>query len=267
MRDFLRSEFFIQNQGRMRVITSFLLSVCLTCLILGFLWDFMANRPLKKPSAEFTSAPSSDQGIRKKGNIVRLMMRQRNSTPKKSTSTFQAKAISDIVAPEPDFKLKVAELNPPVTPTEAKGINLRGDLDFSVFKMGNFSTRLHRAGAKQGFITVSLLWDNYNDLDLHCIGPNREEIFFSNRKGKIGELDVDMNAAHERSREPVENLYFPRRISGRYQVCVNHYSNKGGKDPTSFTVLIRVEGRREMRLKGQISSGQPKQEIYAVNIR
>tara|TARA_A100001015_G_scaffold88707_1_gene98674 strand:+ start:59 stop:409 length:351 start_codon:yes stop_codon:yes gene_type:complete len=99
------------------------------------------------------------------------------------------------------------------------------------------------------------------------MGPNREEIFYSNRKGKIGELDVDMNAAHERSREPVENLYFPRRISGRYQVCVNHYSNKGGKDPTSFTVLIRVEGRREMRLKGQISSGQPKQEIYAVNIR
>ena len=42
-------------------------------------------------------------------------------------------------------------------------------------------------------MTVSLMWDNYNDLDLHCTGPNREEIFYDNRKGKIGELDVDMN--------------------------------------------------------------------------
>jgi uncharacterized protein YfaP (DUF2135 family) len=111
------------------------------------------------------------------------------------------------------------------------------------------------------------MWDNYNDLDLHCIGPNREEIFYKNRKGKFGELDVDMNAGSQRSREPVENLYFPNRVSGRYQVRVNHYSNKGGKDPTPFTVLIRVEGRKEIRLRGKISAGQPKKEIYAVNIR
>jgi hypothetical protein len=267
MQQILRSQFFIRNQERIRVISSFMLSLFFTFLILACLWNIVASRTHKKPGAEFTSEPSSDQGVRKKEHIVRLMMRQRASTPKKSTSTFQAKAISDIVAPEPEFNLEVTDLAPAVTPTEAKGFSLRGDLDFSVFKMGNFNTRLRRAGAKRGFITVSLMWDNYNDLDLHCIGPNREEIFYKNRKGKFGELDVDMNAGSQRSREPVENLYFPNRVSGRYQVRVNHYSNKGGKDPTPFTVLIRVEGRKEIRLRGKISAGQPKKEIYAVNIR
>ena len=56
-------------------------------------------------------------------------------------------------------------------------------------------------------------------------------------------------------------------MSGRYKVHVNHYSNKGDRDPTRFVVLVRVEGRKPMRFKGQISAGQPKQEIYAVNIR
>ena len=76
-----------------------------------------------------------------------------------------------------------------------------------------------------------------------------------------------MNAANQRSREPVENLYFPQRVSGRYKVHVNHYSNKGDRDPTRFVVLVRVEGRKPMRFNGQISAGQPKQVIYEVIIR
>ena len=196
------------------------------------------------------------------------MMRQKVSTPTKSKSTFRARAISDIVAPEPDFNMEVAQIAPAVTPTPPQDFNIGRNLDFSVFKSGNFLSRLSRAGAKSGFITVSLMWDNYNDLDLHCTGPNREEIFYKNRKGKLGELDVDMNAGNQRSREPVENLYFPQRMSGRYKVtCDHHYSNKGDRDPTRFVVLVRVEGRKPMRFNGQISAGQPKQEIYAVNIR
>ena len=230
----------------------------------GTLVTFPVNR--KKTGGEFTSFPSIDKGNRKQEHTVRLMMRQKKSTPTKSKSTFRAKAISDIVAPEPDFKMEVAQIAPAVTPSPPQDFSMGRRLDFSVFKSGNFMSRLSRAGAKSGFITVSLMWDNYNDLDLHCTGPNREEIFYNNRKGKIGELDVDMNAANQRSREPVENLYFPQRVSGRYKVHVNHYSNKGDRDPTRFVVLVRVEEETH-EIQWPDKHGQPKQEIYAVNIR
>ena len=264
---FFNSVFFIRYQHRIRMASSLALSILLTFCLLALLWDIVSSKPEKKPGGEFTSFPSIDKGNRKQEHTVRLMMRQKKSTPTKSKSTFRAKAISDIVAPEPDFKMEVAQIAPAVTPSPPQDFSMGRRLDFSVFKSGNFMSRLSRAGAKSGFITVSLMWDNYNDLDLHCTGPNREEIFYNNRKGKIGELDVDMNAANQRSREPVENLYFPQRVSGRYKVHVNHYSNKGDRDPTRFVVLVRVEGRKPMRFNGQISAGQPKQEIYAVNIR
>ena len=52
-------------------------------------------------------------------------------------------------------------------------------------------------------------------------------------------------------------------MKGKYQIHVNHYSNKGGKDPTYFQVLVRIEGQKPMKFKGAISAGEPKKEIYA----
>ena len=83
----------------------------------------------------------------------------------------------------------------------------------------------------------------------------------------LGELDVDMNAGSQRTTKPVENLYFPSKVLGRYSVSVNHFANKGGKDPTEFVVLIREQGKAAKRIKGEISSGNPKKEIFAVHIR
>src|SRR5262245_30225615 len=69
-----------------------------------------------------------------------------------------------------------------------------------------FARRLTREGAKDGDIEISLLWHNLNDLDLHCIDPNGDEVYFRNKRVRSGgELDVDMNAGGRISREPVEN--------------------------------------------------------------
>ena len=78
--------------------------------------------------------------------------------------------------------------------------------------------RLEKAGAKQGHVTFSLIWYNRNDLDLHCrySGPDgKEHIWFSRKKGRHGELDVDMNA-NPTTREPVENLYYAKPPKGIY---------------------------------------------------
>ena len=126
-----------------------------------------------------------------------------------------------------------------------------------------FAERLAREGAKTGDVQVSLIWNNYNDLDLHVVCPSGERIFFDNRNSKCGgELDVDMNVKPA-SRKPVENVYWAgnKAPRGTYKVYIHHYAkhNKGfrsNKDPTEFKILVNMEGSKQ-EFKGEISNGEP----------
>lgn len=133
-----------------------------------------------------------------------------------------------------------------------------------------FRNRLQREGAKTGDVQVSLIWNNYNDLDLHVVCPSGEEICFKHKKSRCGgELDVDMNVFPS-SETPVENIYWPPNgaPSGRYQVFVNHYKNHGRSgcaDPTPFKVAVSVGGMVE-EFNNSISHGNPKKLIYEFDL-
>eukprot|EP01043_Picozoa_sp_COSAG02_P071976 COSAG02_NODE_13376_length_1402_cov_0.997698_1_plen_106_part_00 len=74
---------------------------------------------------------------------------------------------------------------------------------------GEMGERLRLAGARVGRLTCSLLWNNTDDLDLHCVTPFDEHIHWNNKKGKQcgGHLDVDMNASDRNlSSTPIENM-------------------------------------------------------------
>lgn len=107
--------------------------------------------------------------------------------------------------------------------------------------------RLGEVSAKGGDIQISLFWKNFNDLDLHCIDPGGEEIWFSNKRSSRtgGELDVDQNAQPPYNASPVENIFWPvgGAPPGQYKISVVHYAPHGGKDPTAFTVRTVVRGR------------------------
>lgn len=116
----------------------------------------------------------------------------------------------------------------------------RGDVTDSIRE------RVKAAGGNvTGEFLARLSWFNYDDLDLSLSTPNGLEISFLNRKVGHGCLDVDMNAGGGKTRQPVENIYFPRISQmplGRYQLEVNQFSQRETRDP-GFVVELEVQGQ------------------------
>ena len=106
--------------------------------------------------------------------------------------------------------------------------------------------RLGEAGARGGDLQFSLFWRNINDLDLHCIDPAGEEIYFQNKVSSRtgGELDVDQNAHQPYNNSPVENIYWPfgAAPAGIYRIYVVFYAERVGGG-TPFTVRTVVRGK------------------------
>ncbi len=121
--------------------------------------------------------------------------------------------------------------------------------------------RLAREGAKTSEVQVSLMWDNYNDLDIHVLCPSGERIHGGNKISECGgELDVDANVRPE-TKKPVENIVWPdfKAPPGSYKVYVHHYkkhNKRRSKDPTKFRVVCNAGGQIT-HYEGQLSSGDP----------
>jgi uncharacterized protein YfaP (DUF2135 family) len=127
--------------------------------------------------------------------------------------------------------------------------------------MSELQARLAREGAKSSDVQISLMWNNYNDLDLHVVCPSGERIHGGNKISQcLGELDVDANVRGE-TRKPVENVVWPegKAPAGRYQVYVHHYKKhdkRRSKDPTKFQVIVNGGGDLQ-EFNGELSSGDP----------
>jgi uncharacterized protein YfaP (DUF2135 family) len=127
--------------------------------------------------------------------------------------------------------------------------------------MAELKARLEREGAQSSDVQISLMWNNYNDLDLHVVCPSGERIHGGNKTSACGgELDVDANVRAE-TRKPVENVFWEegKAPAGTYQVYVHHYKKhdkRRSKDPTKFQVIVNQGG--DMReYNGELSAGEP----------
>ena len=111
--------------------------------------------------------------------------------------------------------------------------------------------RLAKYGAKTGDVQVSILWDDYNDIDLWVYVENaqynyKNYISWTNRSDNFnGMLDVDCNVMPV-TRQPVENVFWPKGSSppGNYTVYVQRYKQwETKKYSTKVEVRILFDGK------------------------
>lgn len=96
-------------------------------------------------------------------------------------------------------------------------------------------------GARTGKITVSTMWNRYDDVDLHILAPEDAHIYYSNKTAGGGRLDVDANAGGQRILDPVENIYFDNPKNGHYKVWLKQYADRSD-DSASYIVRVNIDG-------------------------
>ena len=127
---------------------------------------------------------------------------------------------------------------PPVAMVKSKAANF-------IKKIGpiNNNRKLEKvkrkAGAKTGLLTITLMWNTLDDLDIHVACPDGTDIYFGNKQSCGGRLDVDMNASNPKL-DPIENVFWAQHPpAGVYKVYINNFCKRsklaGG---TPFEIFI-----------------------------
>lgn len=103
------------------------------------------------------------------------------------------------------------------------------------------------AGGKvDGVLRFSIMWADGNqddsDLDAHCIEPNQNRIYFSQKHSPYtnGQLDVDIQ--HPHGKLAVENITYPsltKMKDGKYEMIIHQYNSRGSK---GFKAEIEFNG-------------------------
>ena len=89
-----------------------------------------------------------------------------------------------------------------------------------------------------GDIKITLTWDNYSDIDLHCVDPSGYHIYYADKVSTTGGfLDYDNVVAYG-----PENIYFSPAVEGAYHVYLHYYAEKNGVNSVNYKVAIYNNG-------------------------
>lgn len=89
-----------------------------------------------------------------------------------------------------------------------------------------------------GDIKITLTWDNYADIDLHCVDPSGYHIYYADKQSTTGGfLDYDNTEAYG-----PENIYFNPAPEGQYNVYLHYYAENNGVSSVNYKVVIFREG-------------------------
>ncbi|MBL8974933.1 MAG: hypothetical protein JNK56_30325 [Myxococcales bacterium] len=213
----------------------------------SFLWRPQAAKPAEPGGVFGHLTPKAKPATGK------LALPQQTMTWEKFARTVlpDALTIEAQVPPVSDrFMALVTAANaeaPPILQWDAEGARNPVSWYYHAGIDAEMKRRVEGAGGQYEGVDIraSLLWNNRNDLDLHVITPQREHIYFGNKRSNCaGWLDVDMNVRGETT-TPVENIRWARGAArrGRYRVYVQNYRfHEPSQLPTPFKVEVEISG-------------------------
>jgi hypothetical protein len=133
--------------------------------------------------------------------------------------------------------------------------------------------RLGQNDAHVGNIEITLMWHDYNDLDLYCIDSQDILIWARNRRSPTGgELDLDMNSGLgglvNKSQRPIEHIYWRdgRVPLGHYKVYVVKAQDFENGRASEFVVDVKVGDKRYTSPTRRIQGVWEKQLVYEFDV-
>lgn len=100
-----------------------------------------------------------------------------------------------------------------------------------------------------GDVQLLLSWNNYNDLDLACIDPEGNSVWYKNKRVPSGGfLEIDMNVEPNESQTPIENIYWQQGSApnGTYEVYLWLYSqHEPNINETPYKITVKYGGKTE----------------------
>lgn len=114
-----------------------------------------------------------------------------------------------------------------------------------------------------GDVQILLSWNNYNDLDLVCVDPNNERVWFETKSvSSGGKLEIDMNVSYPDSETPIENIYWPTggAPNGTYSVYLIYYKKHTNINETPYKITVKYGDKTEEFV------GKIKQEDNTISI-
>lgn len=120
-----------------------------------------------------------------------------------------------------------------------------------------------------GDVQILLSWSNYNDLDIACIDPNGDKVWFEKKNiPSGGHLDIDMNAGEPLRRDPIENIYWPTggAPKGEYKVILTYYARHDNSQlVTPYKIKIKY-GDETKTFTGELTEEKQEVAIYSFTI-
>lgn len=194
-------------------------------------------------------------------NVFDDLMKETKTIPKKfshlteiDAETFVKEILPTAESVEAYFENKhIPNLVSLIAPTNPNTKTMfKWNNNFSWAYNGNITDsmkqRVKAAGGNiDGVLRFSIQWnendDNRNDFDAHCIEPNRNRIYFAEKRNHQtgGFLDVDIQIPNGVA---VENITWPsldKMQPGIYKFMVHNYCHRGGR--SGFCAEIEFEGQ------------------------
>lgn len=116
-------------------------------------------------------------------------------------------------------------------------------------------------------IRCSIIWEGENDLDLHCITPWGDHIYYSDKRRRCGGwLDVDANGIDGSMNHPVENIRWSlgKAQSGHYRFYTHQYNNRERIKVTPFKAELKVNGQVFVHY-GEAGNTGWQQDVFVFN--